>query len=312
MKFTTFLILFLSVSLFSCTKADDTNSLEYEHLNFKLNKSLPQNPDTLRILGIGNSFTDDAMIYIPQILKQMGIENVVLGKLSYSGCSLQQHLQFYRNNSKVYTFETQIGNDYNWKTTLNYSFEEAISYTDWDIIILQQVSDQAGIYDTYQPYLNILLNKINSEATNTKVVFGWHMTWAYATNSTHSGFKAYGNNQFSMYQQITKSVQFLQYNLGIKLVVPSATSIQNLRNTSINNHPLDFTRDGYHIDLGVGRFTLACTWFQALIAPCFGLDINNLPYIPFNDGTPVSLENYKICRKAAKDASDHKFAISNE
>lgn len=29
------------------------------------NYPIPQQPDTLRILGIGNSFTDDGMMYLP-------------------------------------------------------------------------------------------------------------------------------------------------------------------------------------------------------------------------------------------------------
>lgn len=312
MKFYVFVVMLLSSLFFSCANDHDSDRLLYEHINFKLNNSLPQNPDTLKILGIGNSFTDDAMIYIPQLLERMGIKNVVLGKLAYSGCSLQQHTEYYNNNSKVYTFETQSGANRNWNTTLNYTFKDAISSTDWDIIILQQVSDQAGVYDTYQPYLNVLLNKIHSESLNKNVVFGWHMTWAYATNSTHSGFKKFGNNQVEMYQNILQSVKFVQNNTGLKVVIPSGTAIQNLRNSSINNAPLDLTRDGYHIDLGVGRFTLACTWFQTLIAPCFGLDISKLPFIPFSHGIPVSLENYNICKKAVKDASVNKFVVTKK
>ena len=30
------------------------------------NYPIPQQPDTLRILGIGNSFTDDGMMYLPE------------------------------------------------------------------------------------------------------------------------------------------------------------------------------------------------------------------------------------------------------
>ena len=33
------------------------------------NYPIPQQPDTLRILGIGNSFTDDGMMYLPELLE---------------------------------------------------------------------------------------------------------------------------------------------------------------------------------------------------------------------------------------------------
>ena len=43
------------------------------------NFPLPVRPDTLRILGVGNSFTDDGMMYLPELLEAAGIRNVVLG-----------------------------------------------------------------------------------------------------------------------------------------------------------------------------------------------------------------------------------------
>ena len=33
------------------------------------NGPLPERPDTLRILGVGNSFTDDGMMYLPDLLR---------------------------------------------------------------------------------------------------------------------------------------------------------------------------------------------------------------------------------------------------
>ena len=41
------------------------------------NYPIPQQPDTLRILGIGNSFTDDGMMYLPELLEAAGIRVVV-------------------------------------------------------------------------------------------------------------------------------------------------------------------------------------------------------------------------------------------
>ena len=49
------------------------------------NYPIPQQPDTLRILGIGNSFTDDGMMYLPELLEAAGIRNVVLGRLYIPG-----------------------------------------------------------------------------------------------------------------------------------------------------------------------------------------------------------------------------------
>jgi len=43
------------------------------------NNPLPRYPETLKVLGIGNSFTDDSMQYLPNLLSSAGIKNVTLG-----------------------------------------------------------------------------------------------------------------------------------------------------------------------------------------------------------------------------------------
>ena len=68
------------------------------------NFPLPERPDTLRILGVGNSFTDDGMMYLPDLLEAAGIHNVVLGRLYYPGCSLQQHCEFDAADAPKYIY----------------------------------------------------------------------------------------------------------------------------------------------------------------------------------------------------------------
>ena len=45
-------------------------------------------PKTLRVLAIGNSFSVDAMEYLYQIAKDAGVEQVILGNLRVSGCTV--------------------------------------------------------------------------------------------------------------------------------------------------------------------------------------------------------------------------------
>ncbi|MDR1523921.1 MAG: DUF4886 domain-containing protein, partial [Tannerella sp.] len=68
------------------------------------NNPLPKNPASLKILGIGNSFTDDGMQYLPDLLEGAGIENVTLGKLSLGGCSLERHYQLYLSGDSAYNY----------------------------------------------------------------------------------------------------------------------------------------------------------------------------------------------------------------
>lgn len=80
------------------------------------------------------------------------------------------------SDSASYYFSVNKGIDNKWKFYKKYKLRDALKYENWDIIILQQLSNQAGLYATYEPYLSSLLNKINKDVSNKNVVFGWHMT----------------------------------------------------------------------------------------------------------------------------------------
>ncbi len=295
--------------LVSCEK-DDSPNISSGKLDFTLNHSLPPNIDTLKILSIGNSFTQDAMWYMPHILRKMKINNVRLAHITYTACTLSKHYEFYKTDSACYYFFTNEGLNSNWKMERNYKLRSALKYADWDIIILQQLSNQAGLYSTYEPYLSNLLNNIYKEIKDKDVVFGWHMTWSYATNSDRVGFERYGNNQITMYDSIVKASQRVTTDIGIKLILPSGTTLQNLRNTKLTSSPLDFTRDGSHADLGAGRYALACTWINVLIKDYWNLKDVKIPYLEIKEGIPVSLDSYEICQKAAFDACSNKYLIT--
>jgi hypothetical protein len=99
-------------------------------------------------------------------------------------------------------------------------------------------------------------------------------------------------------------------NTGIDIIIPSATAVQNIRNTALNNPPLDFTRDGYHIDFGAGRYLLACTWFQTLVAPCFNTTVSGNSFRIEAGNIPVTGNNSELLQKAARYACSKRFEVS--
>lgn len=274
------------------------------------NMSLPHYPKSLKILGIGNSFTEDATDFLPTIVGAAGLKEVILGRAIIGGGSLKHHFDNYQNNSSVYIFQTSKSGE--WWTTVSttYPLKKAISYTDWDIIIFQQVSGDAGRYQTYQPYLDNLIKIVKLNCKNAGVILGWQMTWAYGSQSTHDSFPFYDRDQQKMYNAITKATKTMMLHTGVDLIIPSGTAIQNLRTSSLNNSPLDLTRDGHHIDYGAGRYTLACTWFQTLIAPCFHTSITDTSFETANGNVYVTKKNYQTCQLAAQYACNDKFTIT--
>ena len=119
------------------------------------NYLIPQQPDTLRILGIGNSFTDDGMMYLPELLEAAGIRNVVLGRLYIAGCSLERHCREYAGNAPAYIYYKSTSN--RWETvSKKATLLDGIADERWDVVVLQQASGKSGIYPTYQPWFGRL------------------------------------------------------------------------------------------------------------------------------------------------------------
>ena len=265
--------------------------------------------DTLRILAIGNSFSDDGMEHLPAILEDLGVDNVELARLYVGGCTLERHYNFYNNEEAAYLFYHSKAGENKWtKAEEKVSMQYALAMGEWDIITLQQASGVSGIYDSYVPYLEQLINIVSKAQPQAELV--WHMTWSYSTDSNHGEFPNYDRDQKKMYQAITDCVhRLLKDYKAIDKIIPSGTTIQSLRQSAINNAPKDFTRDGYHMDFGAGRYALACTWYESIVKPYTKRSM-------MGNGVRLELGDIKVtditapyCQKAAKQAVKHPFKV---
>ncbi len=264
------------------------------------NHPLPQQPDTLRILGIGNSFTDDGMMYLPDLLEAAGIHNVVLGRLYIGGCSLERHCREYEKESNAYRYSKSTDNK--WVTvSKETSLLYGITDENWDIIVTQQSSPKSGCYETFQPWLDRLVEIVRWNCTNAGACFAWQQTWAYATTSEHKAFPRYENNQQLMYDCIMSATEAMMEDTSIEVIIPVGTAIQNMRTTE-HCDSLELTRDGYHLSHTAGRYTAACTWFQALIAPCLRTTLEGNPCTLEGKKHEISPELAKACQEAARRA----------
>ncbi|HMR83471.1 MAG TPA: DUF4886 domain-containing protein, partial [Niabella sp.] len=115
--------------------------------------------------------------------------------------------------------------------------------------------------NTYQNSLPELFKYVKDRVFYSKTKYVLHQTWAYAQNSTHEGFTNYGRNQNTMYNAIVDAVDKASKLVPIDLIVPSGTAIQNGRTSFWGDN---FCRDGYHLNLNIGRYLAACTWYEAI------------------------------------------------
>ena len=266
-----------------------------ECLPFPLNAAKPQK-ETIKILAIGNSFSDDAVEYLDELAMADSVP-LIVGNLYIGGCSLERHWKnatellpdysYRKSNLGVFTNQDH-------KTLLDGLLDE-----NWDIVVVQQVSQLSGKYDTYFPYLPNLMKFVKTHAKNPKVKFALHQVWAYAQNSTHEGFANYDRDQMKMYLAITETVKKVAATTGIKIIIPSGTAIQNCRTSEIGDH---LNRDGYHLDLLTGRYVAACTWFETFFhRSCVGN-----PFKPAG----VTDRQAKIAQYAAHYAVQRPFEIT--
>ena len=226
--------------------------------------------DTLRVLAIGNSFSEDAVEqYLWELGQEAGVE-MIIGNAYRGGWSLAGHWNDARNRAADTEYRKVVDGE---KTNMGkYTLKGIITDEPWDVITLQQVSQESGQPASYEPGLSLMIGYVTALATDS-VRLGFHQTWAYAQDSEHKGFARYNNNQYMMYQSITTAVKLaMQYHKGdLTFYVPSGTAIQNARTsllatTKTNDNAVnrELTRDGYHLNYTIGRYIVACTWFEVM------------------------------------------------
>lgn len=222
--------------------------------------STEANDGIIKILAIGNSFSEDALeTYLYGLAEKEGVP-IVIGNLYIGGASLDLHWQNASSNKAAYQYRKIATNGIKTNTE-NISIATAIADEPWDYISFQQASPNSGQYNTFTTPLPLLANYVKNTTTNSKTKFIMHQTWAYAQNSTREGFANYNKDQMTMYNAIVDAVGRAKDLISADLLIPAGTAIQNGRTSLIGDN---FTRDGYHLDLTIGRYTAACTWFEML------------------------------------------------
>ena len=262
----------------------------------------------LRILAIGNSFADDAMEYLPKFTGQLECEHVELARLYIGGCSLERHVREYRSGKASYDFYHYDSDSYdkgsnlshNWSKSKS-SMEDALKMGEWDVITMQQVSGYSGIWESYQPHLDELVAIVRKYQPKARLA--WHMTWSYSQDSKHGDFKRYGNSQEQMDNAIVATARKVyEQTPYFDYLIPSGVAIEALRHT-INKPPKDLTRDGYHLDLGMGRYAAACVWYKVLIEPFTGKRLRDSEVFTLKGDWFVTLVERAYCITAAERAA---------
>lgn len=218
---------------------------------------------SLRILAIGNSFTNNSTAFMPWFVNRINSDSVLMAKLVRDGSSLAMHWTSHAQNSPDY--DMYVSHDDEWVLTDIHTIDEALTCSDWDIIVIQQVSGLAGDYSTYQPALDYLVRLFKECHPN--VMIAWHYTWAYKDGTNHPDFKRYNNDPLTMYEAILAAGDIASADMDFK--IPSTKLIWRMRQEFPEIED-GFSSDGFHINNGFAAYALSSLWYECLVNPILG------------------------------------------
>ncbi len=301
---------------------------------------------SISILAIGNSFSQDAMTYLYDVLAAVGYEDITIANLYYSGCSLAEHVSFIKGDTNDYTFQVHSNLDggslitvdsfkasdafnftgkFNNKVLTGYYGNQTLKGLDngWDYISVQQSSPLGGIASSYildssgtgKNDINYIIDKAKAKSSKAKII--WHMPWAFQAGSVRKQFVYYGKDQLKMYNTtVNTTKEQILTNSKINIIIPAGTAIQNLRTSIIGDN---LTRDGYHLSKSQGRLALAMMWVKQIT----GENISSITTASLYNHNGVASKNLETAykplytdrmiaaiKKAVNDAYSNPFVVT--
>ena len=238
----------------------------------------------MKILSIGNSFSQDAQRYLHRLALHEGVQMKTVN-LYIGGCSQRRHYLNILDDCVAYDFEFNgegIG--------LKVSIRQALVSDNWDYITLQQASADSANPETYTPYIEALAAYVRKYCPKAKLLI--HQTWAYEDGSPRLEKQGRFATDAEMFAAVEDA-----YNKAAQLIcadgiIPAGKAMLAAAQTGIEK----IHRDTYHASLGAGRYLLALCWFKYLT----GRDISENDFNEFD--APVTEEERKIVIAAVNSA----------
>ena len=232
----------------------------------------------LKVLDIGNSYTQDAQTYLPQIIAASGIDtDFSLYRAFRPSASFKTWVDCWNDSdNEYYSIDFCAGTSLDGISGSGSAsdgalFRKALQSVKWDIILIHQVSTYSNDYSLWEGngaggYLQELIRIIR--VTNPQATIGYLMTHSYRgsywANSEGSSYLRWRN--------IADATKQLKLEYGIDFIIPYGTAVQNLRASSLNDG-YEFSEDGTHMGAGLGDYVAGCCYFESLLAPRYGVSI---------------------------------------
>lgn len=232
----------------------------------------------LKVLDIGNSFTEDPVAYLQEWItaNDIDVSDMCLYKLIRGSGSFKTFYDSWHNQDGTdgckYYHTKQVGG-LNQTVTGSTNLERMHSIIEdckWDVIIVHQVSD----------YSDYTLAEWESNANSGYLKEALRIIRAYQPQAMiaclfpHIPYKTTSTTA-ERFAKSKKVYREFCSKYGIDFVIPVATAIENLRASSLNASPVEyaFSRDKHHLGYGLARYVASATYFQSLFGKRYGTSV---------------------------------------
>lgn len=237
----------------------------------------------LRVLNIGNSFTNDAATPSPAMLNGfvqaagLSVSDLCVYSCVRSAGSFKTFYDSWHGQDTYdYGIVRRIGSitqPITGDTPVD-KLHSCIIDAKWDLIIIQQVSTYSDDYDLWEGdtdggYLTEMLRIIRFYQPQATI--GYLMP--------HASFqRSAGGDTALMHSKIAESTRLLSTNYGIDFIIPVSTAIENLRSSDefkqlYPNVTKGYSRDAHHLGLGLAQYVANASYFQCILGKRYGATV---------------------------------------
>jgi hypothetical protein len=227
---------------------------------------------TVKLLTIGNSFSNNATTYLTAIANSVPGCELSLTRADIGGCSLEKHAALIRECEANPALKPYFK---------RYTLKELLQQKIYDVITIQQVSHQSFRAQSYQPHAAELLAFIRKHAPDAQVMI--HQTWAYAPDCER--LLKFDITRDEMHAGLVECYNRLAQEAGIIRLLRSGEAFYR---SYAENPQIDLwnAQDRFHAGEG-GCYLAGCVWFGTL----FDISPERVDYKPrgMDDKTAVAL-----------------------
>ncbi len=214
----------------------------------------------MKLLAIGNSFSEDAFRWLHDLADAAGEELYTLTPY-IGGCTLEMHVDKLRSGVKDYLPITNGITNQSAKSSLS----DALRSADWDFVAIQQASRQSAQPETYEPYLGELVAAVRECSPKAKLLFLQAWEYEYCLRGD-ANFRFFEESCDLMYGAIRATVPYFAGRYGLD-IIPAGDAVRRAKRLpefDSEHGGISLYRDSYHVGLTYGRYLLACVCFKKL------------------------------------------------